>query len=55
MYDGEQNVELFKNVIQWKITKYRLIEYGKDEMIFLTKLLSEKNECKIDTLNGRIK
>lgn len=52
--NGEQNVELFKNVIQWKITKYRLIEYGKDDMDFLTKLLTEKNNCKIDTLNGRI-
>jgi len=50
----EQNVELFKNVIQWKITKYRLIEYGKDDMDFLSKLLTEKNNCKIDTLNGRI-
>jgi hypothetical protein len=36
--NGEQNVELFKNVIQWKITKYRLLEYGKDDMIFLIKL-----------------
>jgi hypothetical protein len=53
--NGEQNVDLFKSVIQWKISKYRLIEYGKDDMIFLTKLLSEKNDCKIDTLNGRIK
>ena len=53
--NGEQNVELFKNVIQWKISKYRLIEYGKDDMNFLTKLLSEKENCKIDTLNGRIK
>lgn len=23
--------------------------------VFLTKLLIEKNDCKIDTLNGRIK
>lgn len=53
--NGEQNVELFKNVIQWKISKYRLIEYGKDDMNFLTKLLTEKDNCKIDTLNGRIK
>jgi hypothetical protein len=53
--NGEQNVDLFKNVIQWKITKYRLIEYGKDDMCFLTKLLTEKNNCKIDTINGRIK
>jgi len=53
--NGEQNVELFKNVIQWKISKYRLIEYGKDDMNFLTKLLTEKENCKIDTLNGRIK
>ena len=53
--NGEQNVELFKNVIQWKISKYRLIEYGKDDMNFLTKLLTEKEYCKIDTLNGRIK
>lgn len=52
--NGEQNVELFKNVIQWKITKYRLLEYGKDDMDFLTKLLTEKQNCKIDTLNGRI-
>jgi hypothetical protein len=37
-----------------KITKYRLIEYEKDDMDFLTKLLTEKNNCKIDTLNGRI-
>ena len=53
--NGEQNVDFFKNVIQWKISKYRLIEYGKDDMDFLTKLLNEKNNCKIDTLNGRIK
>jgi hypothetical protein len=53
--NGEQDVELFKNVIQWKITKYRLIEYGKDDMEFLSKLLTEKTNCKIDTLNGRIK
>ena len=52
--NGEQNVESFKNVVQWKITKYRLIEYEKDDMEFLTKLLKEKNNCKIDTLNGRI-
>jgi hypothetical protein len=53
--NGEQNVDLFKSVMQWKISKYRLIEYGKDDMEFLTKLLYEKNNCKIDTLNGRIK
>jgi hypothetical protein len=53
--NGEQDVELFKNVIQWKITKYRLIEYGNDDMEFLSKLLTEKTNCKIDTLNGRIK
>jgi len=53
--NGEQNVDSLKNIIQWKISKYRLIEYGKDDMCFLTKLLTEKNNCKIDTLNGRIK
>lgn len=53
--NGEQNVELFKNVIQWKITKYRLIEYGVDDMNFLTKMITEKMNCKINTLNGRIK
>ena len=53
--NGEQNVDSFKSVMQWKMSKYRLIEYGKDDMCFLTKLLTEKNNCKIDTLNGRIK
>jgi hypothetical protein len=53
--NGEQNVDLFKDIIEWKITKYRLIEYGKDDMEFLTKMLAEKRDCKIDTLNGRIK
>lgn len=52
--NGEQSVDSFKNVMQWKITKYRLIEYGKDDMNFLTKLLTEKQNCKIDSLNGRI-
>ena len=51
----EQNVDLFKDVIEWKITKYRLIEYGTDDMNFLTKLLAEKRNCKINELNGRIK
>lgn len=32
----------------------RLIEYGSNDLDFLTKLLKEKSDCKINTLNGRI-
>lgn len=52
--NGEQNPETFKDIVQWKISKYRLIEYGFDDLEFLTKLLKEKKDCKINTLNGRI-
>ena len=50
----EQNPDKFKDIIQWKISKYRLIEYGSNDLDFLTKLLKEKSDCKINTLNGRI-
>lgn len=53
--NGEQNVPEFKDVIQYKISKYRLIEYDADDSIFLTKLVKEKSNCRINTLNGRIK
>jgi hypothetical protein len=52
--NGEQNPDKFKDVIQWKISKYRLIEYGSDDLEFLTKLIKEKSDCKVNTLNGRI-
>ena len=52
--NGEQDPDKFKDIIQWKISKYRLIEYGNDDLEFLTKLLREKTDCKVDTLNGRI-
>ena len=52
--NGEQNPDKFKDVIQWKLSKYRLIEYGSDDLEFLTKLLKEKSCCKVNTLNGRI-
>ena len=50
----EQNPDKFKDVIQWKISKYRLIEYGSDDLEFLTKLIKEKSDCKVNTQNGRI-
>ena len=50
----EQNPDKFKDVIQWKLSKYRLIEYGSDDLEFLTKLIKEKSDCKVNTLNGRI-
>ena len=52
--NGEQDVEKFKDVVQWKMSQHRLKEYGVDDMLFLTKLLKEKADCKINTLNGRI-
>jgi hypothetical protein len=52
--NGEQNPDKFKDIIQWKISKYRLIEYGSDDLEFLTKLLKEKSDCKVNQLNGRI-
>jgi hypothetical protein len=52
--NGEQDPDKFKDVIQWKISKYRLIEYGSDDLEFLTKLIKEKSDCKVNTLNGRI-
>ena len=52
--NGEQYPDKFKDVIQWKISKYRLIEYGLDDLEFLTKLIKEKSDCKVNTLNGRI-
>jgi hypothetical protein len=53
--NGEQDPDKFKDVIQWKISKWRLIEYGLDDLEFLTKVIKEKSECKVNTLNGRIK
>ena len=52
--NGEQYPDKFKDVIQWKLSKYRLIEYGSDDLEFLTKLIKEKSDCKVNTLNGRI-
>jgi hypothetical protein len=52
--NGEQNPDKFKDVIQWKISKYRLIEYGLDDLEFLTKIIKEKGDCKVNTLNGRV-
>jgi len=52
--NGEQYPDKFKDVIQWKISKYRLVEYGLDDLKFLTKLIKEKSDCKVNTLNGRI-
>lgn len=52
--NDEQSPEKFKDVIQWKISKYRLIEYGSDDLEFLSKLIAEKYKCKVNTLNGRI-
>lgn len=52
--NDEQSPEKFKDVIQWKLSKYRLIEYGENDMDFLTKLLTEKQNCKVNSLNGRI-
>lgn len=52
--NGEQDPQKFKDVIQWKISKYRLKEYGSNDMDFLTKLIQEKGNCKVNTLNGRI-
>ena len=52
--NGEQNPDKFKDVIQWKISKWRLLEYGLDDGEFLTKIIEEKSNCKIDSLNGRI-
>jgi len=48
--NGDMNVENFKNIIEKKITKYKLIEYGLDN----NKIIIEKERCKIDGLNGRI-
>ena len=50
----EQNPDKFKDVVQWKLSKYRLIEYGTDDLEFLTKIIKEKSDCKVNTLNGRI-
>jgi hypothetical protein len=50
----EQNPDKFKDVVQWKLSKYRLIEYGSDDLEFLTKLIKEKSDCKVNTQNGRI-
>ena len=52
--NGEQDPDKFKDVIQWKISKYRLIEYGSDDLEFLNKIIKEKSDCKVNTLNGRI-
>jgi len=52
--NSEQDPDKFKDLIQWKISKYRLIEYGSDDMEFLTKLIQEKSDCKVNELNGRI-
>jgi hypothetical protein len=52
--NGEQDPDKFKDVIQWKLSKYRLIEYGSDDLEFLTKLIKEKGDCKVNTLNGRV-
>ena len=52
--NSEQDPDKFKDLIQWKISKYRLIEYGSDDMQFLTKLIKEKSDCKVNELNGRI-
>ena len=52
--NSEQDPDKFKDLIQWKISKYRLIEYGSDDMQFLTKLIKEKSDCKVNQLNGRI-
>jgi hypothetical protein len=50
----EQDPDKFKDIIQWKISKYRLKEYGLDDLEFLTKLIKEKSDCKVNTLNGRV-
>ena len=50
----EQDPDRFKDVIQWKISKYRLIEYGSDDLQFLTKVIEEKSICRVNALNGRI-
>ena len=52
--NGEQDPDKFKDVIQWKLSKYRLIEYGSDDLEFLTKIIKEKSDCKVNTQNGRI-
>ncbi len=52
--NGEQDPDKFKDVVQWKLSKYRLIEYGQDDLEFLTKLIKEKSDCRVNTLNGRI-
>jgi len=52
--NGEQDPDKFKDVIQWKISKYRLIEYGSDDLEFLNKLIKEKSDCKVNTQNGRV-
>lgn len=52
--NGEQDPDKFKDVVQWKLSKYRLIEYGLDDLEFLTKIINEKSNCKVNTLNGRI-
>ena len=54
--NNEQNVSEFKDVIQWKISKYKLREYDDNgnDLEFLSKLIKEKSICKINSLNGRI-
>jgi hypothetical protein len=55
---GEQDVEMFKQIVFWKLTKYRLREYMADDrgndMGFLSKLLREWGHCRVNTVNGRI-
>jgi len=52
--NGYLNPDNFKNRIEEKIIKYPLIEYTKN-CNFLDKLQQEKNNCKINDKNGRIK
>lgn len=52
--NGYLNPENFKNRIEEKILKYPLIEYTKN-CIFMDKLKKEKNDCKVNDKNGRIK
>lgn len=50
----EQDPDKFKDVVQWKLGKFRLQEYGLNDMDFLSKVLQEKWCCRVNTLNGRI-